>query len=80
MYLDCLVGVMYSISEDGFLHSVDMQNCFKIMSIPHDIPLSCIIADQVNKRLFIGADEGQIFVYDISTKGFPKLLISILTP
>lgn len=50
------------------------------MSVPHDIPLSCIIADHTNKRIFIGADEGHIFLYDISTKGFPKLVITIMTP
>ena len=56
MFLDCLVGVMYSISDDGMLHSIEMQNCYKIMSVPHDLTLSCILADQTNKRLFVGAD------------------------
>lgn len=65
LYLDSLAGVMYSISEDGLLTSVEMQNCYKIMSIPHDIPLSCIIADQTNKRIFIGGDEGMIYLYNI---------------
>ena len=57
-----------------------MQSCYKIMSIPHDLALSCILADSVNKRIFIGADEGHIFLYDISSKGFPKLMITIITP
>lgn len=50
------------------------------MSVPHDLPLSCILADSINKRIFIGADEGHIFLYDVSSKGFPKLMITIITP
>lgn len=71
---------MYSVGDDGILHCCEMVNCYKIMSVPHEVQLSCILPDQTNKRIFIGADEGQIFLYDLSTRGFPKLLISICTP
>ena len=57
-----------------------MQNCYKIMSVPHELPLSCILADSANKRIFIGADQGHIYLYDISSRGFPKLMITIITP
>ena len=80
VYLDSLSSVMYSIGADGALNCCEMVNCFKIMSIPHDVQLSSILADQTNKRIFIGADEGQIYLYDISARAFPKLLISIYTP
>jgi hypothetical protein len=56
---------MYSISEDGILNTCDMTNYFKMHTISHPNELATMLIDTINKRMFIGANEGHIYVYDI---------------
>lgn len=72
--------ILYTTSEDGALSSVETINCTKLNSIPHDVPLSCLLADKASDRLFVGGDEGKIFIYNISKKGYPKPKVTIKTP
>lgn len=77
---------MYSISEDCTLTTCDMTNYFKMHTITHPNELVTLLVDTTNKRLFIGANEGHIYVYDIgnvlycTTQKTALALFTIITP
>jgi hypothetical protein len=65
IYYEPLNKLMYSISEDGMLTTCDMNNYFKMHTVTHPNELVTMLMDTTNKRMFIGANEGHIYVYDI---------------
>lgn len=66
IYYEPINKLMYSISEDTFLTTCDMANYFKMHNISHTQELATMLTDTANKRLFIGANEGHIFVYEFT--------------
>ena len=80
LHLDEMSKMIYTASADGWINVIDAERCIVINKHELASQVTCLHADQNNRRLFVALDEGNVEIYEYTDRGSLRYLHSLCPP